>query len=75
MMVLFYSQTGISVVLFENPGISRCLNMFSVESLSLFHLKSYPFVCFLCGVIDGLGNLHADQIYKPLQRQRERIWI
>ena len=39
--------------------------MLSVESSSLIHHRSYSCVIFfLCRFIDGLGNFHADQMFR-----------
>ena len=71
--------SSISVVLFDTPGISRCLSQHvSVESSSLFHHSIYVwFICFPVMIIDELENLHTDRNKYVLSHDRSlgRGWV
>ena len=54
------------MVLFHNRGVSGCHNTLFLSSPH-FRLTidlNFEFVSFLCLFIDGLENLHADQIFR-----------
>ena len=71
--------SGVPVVLFDTPGISRCRSqhIVSVKSSSLFHHNiCLWFICFPWWSIDGWENFLADQTtvcLEPWQKPRARL--
>ena len=78
--LLVFFCSGVPVLLFDTPGISRCRSqhVVSVESSSLFHHSIYLWlICFPWWSIDELENLHEDRTalcFELWQKLRARLW-
>ena len=65
--LMFFFCSSIPVVLFDNPGISKCLN-------TLFLLG--PHLCFIIGFISDLSVARNDSwISKKTSTRTEQIYV